>query len=81
MTERSTPAYAPPLLRELSSRVRANLAAQGLSQADLARRLDVSQKHVSRVLNGHDDGSIPFWDAMLRESAPPKFVRCSGEAP
>lgn len=60
--------YVPPLARELADKVRAGLRVNRRTQAMLARRVGVSQKHVSRVLTGYDDGSVPFWDAMLREA-------------
>src|SRR5690349_15167443 len=60
--------YRPPLVDELAVRVRARLTENGLTQAVLARRVGATEKHVSRVLNGRDDGSIPFWDALIRES-------------
>lgn len=57
---------------ELETRVRTRLMDNNITQALLARRLGVSEKHVSRVLRGHDDGSLIFWDAMLRMSGYPK---------
>jgi hypothetical protein len=60
--------YRPPLALDLERKVRAGLHANRMTQAMLARRVGATEKHVSRVLNGYDDGSIPFWDALLRES-------------
>lgn len=60
--------YRPPLSIELSNKVRTGLRMNRLTQAMLARRVGATEKHVSRVLNGLDDGSIPFWDALLREA-------------
>lgn len=51
-------------IEELKAAVRAELEADGASQADLARYLGVSQKHVSQVLSGKVTGSPRFLDAM-----------------
>jgi transcriptional regulator with XRE-family HTH domain len=51
-------------IEELKAAVRAELKADGASQADLARYLGVSQKHVSRVLSGKVTGSPEFLDSM-----------------
>ena len=75
------PAYVPPLAVELSGRVRAEMVTSGITQAMLARRVGASAKHVNRVLNGHDDGSLPFWDAMLREAARPRELGEYGNQP
>jgi transcriptional regulator with XRE-family HTH domain len=49
----------------LSMVVRQALDEDGATQADLARHLGVSQKHVSRLLNGRDEGSLLLWSRML----------------
>lgn len=67
MPEPTSP-YVPPLALELADKVRAGLRMNKRTQAMLARRVGATEKHVSRVLTGHDDGSVPFWDAMLREA-------------
>ena len=44
--------------------IRRALRADGATQADLARHLGVSQKHVSQVLSGKVPGSPAFIEAM-----------------
>lgn len=51
-------------LSVVKAAIRTELAADGATQADLARYLGVSQKHVSRVLNGRQPGSPGFIEAM-----------------
>jgi len=46
--------------------IRASLKADGATQADLARHLGVSQKHVSQVLSGRVPGSPAFIEAMAQ---------------
>lgn len=54
-----------PLHRWLVETVRDGLAELGISQSELARRTDLSQKHVSDMLIGKEKGSIPTWDYLL----------------
>ena len=49
------------LQRALSRAVRSSLAQRGMTQKQLAIRCDLSEKHVSRVLNGSDEGSFEVW--------------------
>lgn len=52
----------------LAELVRAELDAAGWFQADLARATGYSQKHISRVLGGHDglsEGLARRWLAAL----------------
>jgi transcriptional regulator with XRE-family HTH domain len=49
----------------LATVVRSALSEDGATQSDLARHLGVSQKHVSRLLNGRDEGSLSQWSRML----------------
>lgn len=45
--------------------LREALAEDGATQADLARHLRISQKHLSRLLNGRDEGSLSLWSRAL----------------
>ena len=36
------------------------------SQAELARRLDISTKHVSMLLAGRSQGRLHMWDQIFR---------------
>lgn len=54
-----------PLHRWLVETVRDGLADLRISQAELSRRTDLSQKHVSDMLIGKEKGSIPTWDYLL----------------
>jgi transcriptional regulator with XRE-family HTH domain len=51
-------------LAAMKARIRAELRADGATQADLARHLGVSEKHVSAVLTGKQAGSPAFLEAM-----------------
>lgn len=46
--------------------VREALQTQGMSQAKLARRIGVTEKHVSQMLTGAIDGKIVLWVAMAK---------------
>jgi len=53
-------------LREtLAQRVRDRLASAGVTQADAAAYLGISQKHLSQMLTGAVDGSLSMWDRLL----------------
>ncbi|WP_269304884.1 helix-turn-helix domain-containing protein [Aeromicrobium sp. HA] len=53
-------------LREcMASAVREGLARAGVSQADAAAYLNVSQKHLSQMLTGKVDGSLSMWQRLL----------------
>jgi transcriptional regulator with XRE-family HTH domain len=52
-------------LDAIKAAIRAELILDGATQADLARYLGVTQKHVSRVLNGHNAGSPAFIEEIL----------------
>ena len=56
------------LLGDVRAQVRRNLDRTGQTQRALAARAGVTEKHVSRVLRGHDEGSFALWDVLLRES-------------
>jgi transcriptional regulator with XRE-family HTH domain len=58
----TTTAWAPQ-----RKQVRDALAAQGMSQAKLARRIGISPKHLSQMLTGASDGKLDHWAAMARE--------------
>jgi transcriptional regulator with XRE-family HTH domain len=50
------PAYwQEDLLLTVANRLSSEMAAQGITQAELARRLDVSPAYVSRLLRGHEN--------------------------
>ena len=51
---------------QLRALVRAALTATSTTQTALAAGLGMSQKHVSRVLGGHDNLSASLADRMLR---------------
>jgi ribosome-binding protein aMBF1 (putative translation factor) len=51
-------------LADVKARIRAELRADGATQADLARYLGVTQKHVSAVLTGKQAGSPEMLEAM-----------------
>jgi transcriptional regulator with XRE-family HTH domain len=55
---------AAPPFAAIKAAIRAELATDGATQADLARYLGVSQKHVSGVLTGRQPGSPRFIEAM-----------------
>lgn len=48
----------------IKAAIRAELKADGCSQKDLARYLDISEKHVSQVLAGKAEGSPGLIRAM-----------------
>lgn len=54
----------PSWLVDFRAAVRARLKEDGLKQADLARKLGVSQKHVSQVLSGNVAGSPAFLERV-----------------
>lgn len=54
-----------PLVDDLREGVRAALAETHTSQAELARRLGITEKHVSQVLTGRAGLSPDLADAML----------------
>ena len=41
------------------------LQERGWSQAELARRLDISTKHVSLLLTGRSQGRLRMWDQIF----------------
>jgi transcriptional regulator with XRE-family HTH domain len=51
------------LLREL---VRDGMAKRRWSQARLSEATNVSQKHLSQLLNGKTVGSVDVWDRLLK---------------
>jgi predicted transcriptional regulator len=54
----------PDDLREhLAALVRTNL--HGRTQKWLADQVGITQKHLSRVLNGHAEASVQLWDMLL----------------
>jgi gp16 family phage-associated protein len=49
---------------ELKAAIRAELRADGCTQADLARYLGLSEKHVSQVLTGKAVGAVGTLEEM-----------------
>jgi transcriptional regulator with XRE-family HTH domain len=56
----------PPWLRDLRSKVKARLRAQGATQAGLAWHLGITEKHVSQLLTGKVDGTPEMLDRLAR---------------
>lgn len=51
-------------MADLKSAIRAELRADGCTQADLARYMGLSEKHVSQVLSGKIAGSLKVLEEM-----------------
>lgn len=51
-------------LADLKAAIRAELKADGATQADLARHTGLSEKHVSQVLSGRVAGSVKVLGEM-----------------
>jgi transcriptional regulator with XRE-family HTH domain len=51
-------------LADIKAAIRAELKADGMTQADLAAYMGVSPKHVSQVLTGKVTGSMAFVERM-----------------
>lgn len=49
-------------MERMARLIASELEAQGLSQAEFARRTAVSTKHINRVLNGHQAATLPMLD-------------------
>jgi transcriptional regulator with XRE-family HTH domain len=49
----------------LIRRTREGLDSRGWSQAELARVVGITEKHMSSVLTGKVPGSLPLWSNML----------------
>ena len=56
----------PPWLRDLRSKVKARLRAQGATQAGLAWHLGITEKHMSQLLTGKVDGTPEMIDRLAR---------------
>lgn len=50
----------------LAATIRVALRNDGLSQADLAVTVSITEKHLSRMLNGRQEGSLTMWDRLLK---------------
>lgn len=46
---------------ELRDRLLDGLQRRGIRQADLARAVGISQKHLSQMLRGHAEGTLTMW--------------------
>lgn len=57
--------YSCTLHEVLATEVRAGLRDLGLPQAWLASKTGFSQKHVSQMLTGKVEGTLPVWEALL----------------
>jgi|SRR5882672_3039596 len=57
----TTTAWAPQ-----RRQVRQALQRQGLSQARLAHKIGVTEKHISQMLTGKADGKTEMWVAMAK---------------
>jgi transcriptional regulator with XRE-family HTH domain len=53
------------LQSHLSAMVRDRLTGSGVTQADAAAYLGISQKHLSQMLTGAVEGSLGMWDRLL----------------
>ena len=65
------------LQRELIAQVKDS----ALMQVDLSRRTGYTQKHISMVLNGHVEGTLTMWQAMLdaiQDDRDVRIYRCDG---
>lgn len=62
-----------PLQQELIDRVRTNIDhwPHKITQQELAHRAGITDKHVSRLLHGKDQGRITTWQKLLDASTPP----------
>ncbi|WP_032376688.1 helix-turn-helix domain-containing protein [Rhodococcoides fascians] len=54
-----------PLRDELRAHVINGLKSIKMTQRELARRVGLSEKHVSQVLLGVDDATVSTWDRLL----------------
>ena len=50
---------------EMAKRIREHLERLGWSQADLAREVGVSQKHLTQLLNGKVEGTLSMWQDIF----------------
>lgn len=57
--------YATNLQALLAELVYEGLDRKAWSQAQLARKAKVSEKHLSRILTGKDGGTVALWDRLL----------------
>lgn len=57
-----------PVHLMLAAIVRANLADARMTQAELAARTGYTEKHVSRVLNGHAPAPTATWTRLIAEA-------------
>lgn len=65
-TDSANSPQAPPAAEDtLRRHVRATLAHAGLSQAEAARRLDVSTKHMSQILTGRAPLKLAWAERLL----------------
>ena len=46
---------------ELNKKLKIKLIERGTGRYDLAVATGVSETQVSRIMNGHSDGSVDFW--------------------
>jgi transcriptional regulator with XRE-family HTH domain len=68
-------------LADLKAAIRAELRADGATQADLARHLGLSEKHVSQVLSGRIGGSLKVLEEMAAAVGLSVGVSRDGEQP
>lgn len=54
-------AYLTMMQRAMADAVLGALVARGWTQKELANRCGLTEKHVSRVLRGRDEGSFETW--------------------
>ncbi len=66
---------------QLQKELIAQIRDSALLQVDLSRRTGYSQKHLSQVLNGHVEGTLTFWQALIdatNDSRDVYVYRCDG---
>jgi hypothetical protein len=58
-------AYTCALHAVLAAEVRAGLRESQGTQSWLAWKVGISEKHLSQMLTGRAEGSLPMWEALL----------------
>lgn len=54
-----------PLQQSLAAIVRSRLVGNDMRQRDAAAFIGISEKHLSRILNCYEEGSLTMWQRLL----------------
>lgn len=69
-----------PLQTELINRVLHNLERNPTTQKTLAHNAGITDKHLTRLLKGHDEGRLKTWQKILDASNTPPTEKPPPEA-